>query len=88
MTFASETPAIAAASFVERPSISRMFYRYPRPFGIEALNVSGLRSIAVVHTAGAFLLVAFVVAHVYLITTGRTLTSNLKAMITGDEEPA
>jgi len=65
-----------------------MFYRYPRPFGIEALNVSGLRAIAVVHTAGAFLLVAFVVAHVYLITTGRTLTSNLKAMITGDEEPA
>jgi thiosulfate reductase cytochrome b subunit len=63
-----------------------MFYRYPQPFGIEALNVHGLRTIAVVHTAGAFFLVAFVVAHVYLITTGRTLTSNLRAMITGDED--
>ena len=63
-----------------------MFYRYPQRYGIEALNVHGLRTIAVVHTAGAFCLVAFVVAHVYLITTGRTLTSNLKAMITGDEE--
>jgi hypothetical protein len=31
-------------------------------------------------------LVAFIIAHVYLITTGRTATSNLKAMITGYEE--
>ena len=43
-----------------------MFYRYPQRYGIEALNVHGLRTIAVVHTAGAFCLVAFVVAHVYL----------------------
>jgi thiosulfate reductase cytochrome b subunit len=63
-----------------------MFYRYPERHAIEALNVEGLRTIAVVHTAGAFFLVSFVVAHVYLITTGRTLTSNLKAMITGYED--
>ena len=47
-----------------------MFYRYPQRYGIEAMNVSGLQTIAVVHTAGAFFLVAFIVAHVYLITTG------------------
>jgi thiosulfate reductase cytochrome b subunit len=63
-----------------------MFYRYPERHGIEALNVDGLRTIAVVHTLGAFFLVAFLVAHVYLITTGHTLTSNLKAMITGYED--
>ena len=63
-----------------------MFYRYPQRHAIEALNVEGLRTIAVVHTAGAFFLVTFVVAHVYLITTGHTLTSNLKAMITGYED--
>ena len=63
-----------------------MFYRYPQRHAIEALNVDGLRTIAVVHTAGAFFLVTFVVAHVYLITTGRTVTSNLKAMITGYED--
>ena len=63
-----------------------MFYRYPQRYGIEALNVHGLRTISVVHTVGAFCVIAFVVAHVYLITTGRTVTSNLKAMITGDEE--
>jgi thiosulfate reductase cytochrome b subunit len=63
-----------------------MFYRYPQSRGIDALNVSGLYGIAVVHTAGAFLLVAFLIGHLYLITTGTTATSNLKAMITGWEE--
>ena len=63
-----------------------MFYRYPQGRGIEALNVEGLEIIAVFHTTGAFFLVAFVIAHIYLISTGRTATSNLKAMITGYEE--
>jgi thiosulfate reductase cytochrome b subunit len=63
-----------------------LFYRYPQTRGIDALNVSGLETIALLHTAGAFLLVAFLVGHLYLITTGTTLTSNLKAMITGWEE--
>lgn len=63
-----------------------MFYRYPQSHGIDALNVSGLATIAVAHTAGAFLLVSFLVGHLYLITTGDTPSSNLKAMITGWEE--
>jgi thiosulfate reductase cytochrome b subunit len=63
-----------------------MFYRYPQSHGIDALNVSGLAAIAIVHTAGAFLLVSFLIGHLYLITTGDTPSSNLKAMITGWEE--
>jgi thiosulfate reductase cytochrome b subunit len=63
-----------------------MFYRYPQRHAIEALDVKGLAAIAVLHTAGAFFLVAFLVGHVYLITTGHTLSSNLKAMITGWED--
>lgn len=64
-----------------------MFYRYPQKGGgIEALNLDSIEPIALLHTFGAFLLVAFVIAHVYLITTGSTVTSNLKAMITGYEE--
>ena len=63
-----------------------MFYRYPQRHGMESLNVSGLETIAVVHTAGAFLLIAFIVAHIYLTTTGHTPTSNLEAMLTGYEE--
>jgi thiosulfate reductase cytochrome b subunit len=63
-----------------------MFYRYPQRYEVLGLNVRSLGMIAVVHTAGAFLLVTFLVAHLYLMTTGRTVTSNLKAMITGYEE--
>jgi len=63
-----------------------MFYRYPQRYEVITLNVRGLETIAVLHTLGAFLLVAFFVAHLYLITTGRTPTSNLKAMTTGYED--
>lgn len=63
-----------------------MFYRYPQRHGVGSFGVGELKTIAVLHTAGACLLVAFVVGHVYLSTTGRTVLSNLKAMLTGYEE--
>ena len=63
-----------------------MFYRYPQRNEIFSLNISGLQTVAVLHTIGAFLLVSFFVAHLYLITTGHTVTSNLRAMITGYED--
>jgi thiosulfate reductase cytochrome b subunit len=63
-----------------------MFYRYPQRYEVISLNIGGMETVAVLHTIGAFLLIAFFVAHLYLITTGSTVTSNLKAMITGYEE--
>lgn len=63
-----------------------MFYRYPQKYEVVSLNVGGLEVIAILHTIGAFLLLSFFAAHLYLITTGLTVTSNLKAMITGYEE--
>lgn len=63
-----------------------MFYRYPTRYGIEAINIESLRFIAIAHTLGAFLMVAFVILHVYMTTTGETVLSNLRAMITGYEE--
>jgi len=45
-----------------------------------------LASIAFWHTSGAILLMVFLVVHVYMTTTGKTPTSNIKAMITGFEE--
>lgn len=63
-----------------------MFYRYPQGAEMHTINISSLEVVALIHTAGAFLLVVFVIVHLYLITTGHTLTSNLKAMITGYEE--
>jgi thiosulfate reductase cytochrome b subunit len=63
-----------------------MFNRYPRNHGPALLSAGGLKTIAIVHTAGAFFLIAFVIGHVYLTTTGKTPLSNLRAMLTGDEE--
>ena len=64
-----------------------MYYRYPQSGGgIEVLNINSIEPIALLHTLGAFLLVAFLIAHLYLITTGTTVTSNLKTMITGFED--
>jgi thiosulfate reductase cytochrome b subunit len=63
-----------------------MFYRYPQSGGVVGLNIASVEVIALFHTVGAFLLITFVIAHLYLITTGTTLTSNLKAMVTGYEE--
>lgn len=66
--------------------LAYMFYRYPQAGIIKSANMQDLEIIALVHTLGAFFLVAFVIVHLYLITTGHTITSNLKAMITGWEE--
>lgn len=63
-----------------------MFYRYPQKGVTEGLTINTIETIAVFHTIGAFFLVAFIIVHLYLITTGSTITSNLKAMITGYEE--
>lgn len=46
-------------------------------------RVGGLRTIALVHTAAAFATLSFIIVHVYMIMTGRTLGANVKAMITG-----
>lgn len=63
-----------------------LYYRYPVKGRIESLGWIELAPVAWLHTLGAFLLTAFVIVHLYLITTGHTPTSNLKAMITGFEE--
>jgi thiosulfate reductase cytochrome b subunit len=59
-----------------------MYYHYPnKPF-----ELAGLKAVATIHVLGAFLLVVFLVVHLYLITTGTTPLTNLKAMVTGFEE--
>ena len=45
-----------------------------------------LEWVAFFHTLGAFLILFFFIVHVYLTTAGHTVTSHIKAMITGWEE--
>lgn len=61
-----------------------VYFFYPE------LNAHGwpvwtLKAAATVHLVGAFFLLAFLVAHVYLTTTGETPLTNIKAMIYGWE---
>lgn len=45
-----------------------------------------LEAVAWAHTAAAFLMLAFVIVHVYLTTTGPTVFAHIKTMLTGWEE--
>jgi thiosulfate reductase cytochrome b subunit len=45
-----------------------------------------LQVVALIHTAGAFATLSFLVVHVYMITTGHTISGHMRAMITGWEE--
>jgi thiosulfate reductase cytochrome b subunit len=45
-----------------------------------------LGGLALLHTAGAYGMMIFILVHLYMITTGRTLGANLKAMWTGWSE--
>lgn len=60
-----------------------LFYGDWKAWGLESLS---LEWVATGHTIGAFLMLAFLIGHLYLITTGPTITAHLKAMITGWEE--
>ncbi len=69
--------------------ISGIFYLLYKTFdqnNMVVIEEYPLASIAFWHTLGAFLLMIFLVVHVYMTTTGKTPTSNIKAMITGFEE--
>jgi thiosulfate reductase cytochrome b subunit len=47
--------------------------------------IGGLAILAPVHNLGSWLFLSFLVIHVYLTTTGHTVTSNLQAMVDGWE---
>jgi len=59
-------------------------FPYWEEFGLGGLS---LEPVALLHTAGAFLLLTFLVVHLYLaLTMGEKLFIHLKSMITGYEE--
>lgn len=67
-----------------------MFHKSINKNEIVVISDIPLDTVAFWHTLGAFLLMVFLIIHVYMTTTGRTPTSNIEAMITGydleDEE--
>ncbi|MFC4261114.1 cytochrome b/b6 domain-containing protein [Marinobacter lacisalsi] len=45
-----------------------------------------LEWIALIHTAAAFAMLVFIIAHVYMTTMGHTLTSHIRPMVTGYDD--
>jgi len=66
--------------------VSGLLYLYYSAWANWGLGWLDLTVIALIHTTAAFLLVIFLIGHVYLTTTGDTLFSQIKAMITGWDE--
>jgi thiosulfate reductase cytochrome b subunit len=62
-----------------------LFYNDWATLGLTKLGLT-LEWVAVIHVIGAFLIIMFIVVHLYLITTGATILQFTKAMITGWEE--
>ncbi|MBT5521756.1 MAG: cytochrome B [Rhodospirillales bacterium] len=68
--------------------ISGLLYLYYAQWDAWGLSWLSLADVAFVHLVAAFMMVMFLIAHIYLASTGHTPTAHIKAMITGyDEEP-
>ena len=65
--------------------ISGLVYLYYNELEAAGMGLN-LGTIALLHTIGAFMMLAFLIGHIYLITTGHTVTAQLKAMLTGWDE--
>jgi thiosulfate reductase cytochrome b subunit len=66
--------------------ISGWLYLFHGEWAAWGLSILRLEWVATGHTIGAFLMLAFFVSHLYLVTTGHTVMAHIKAMITGWEE--
>ena len=66
--------------------ISGLLYLFYNDWPETLASALNLETVALVHTGAAFAMVIFVIAHVYMTTMGKTLTSHIKPMITGYED--
>jgi len=60
-----------------------LFYSSWEDWGLSWLS---LEYVALFHVIAAFMMLIFIIAHIYLATAGHTVTSHIKAMITGWED--
>ncbi|BDD11599.1 cytochrome b561 (plasmid) [Fulvitalea axinellae] len=63
-----------------------MSYRFTSGGQLMSFTPFTLEDIAFWHVLGAYLLVQFTLIHMYMTTTGHTVTENLRAMLTGYED--
>ena len=63
-----------------------LYYHDLGAYGVGGLNGLQLGTIALAHTLAAFLMLIFLIVHIYFATTGHTPLAHIKAMITGWED--
>jgi thiosulfate reductase cytochrome b subunit len=63
-----------------------LLYWLYNDWAIWNLTFLDLRLLALIHLACAFAILSFIIIHVYMTTTGHTLTSHIAAMFSGWEE--
>lgn len=66
--------------------VSGLLYLFYNDWPATLAGALELETVALVHTGAAFAMLAFIIAHVYMTTMGKTLTSHIKPMITGYED--
>jgi thiosulfate reductase cytochrome b subunit len=66
--------------------VTGLFYWGYNSWPAWGLSGLSLEVVAMIHLAGAFAILSFVVVHIYMITTGHTIFAHTRAMITGWEE--
>ncbi|NSL55720.1 cytochrome b/b6 domain-containing protein [Uliginosibacterium aquaticum] len=65
---------------------SGLIFMFPQFAPGEMFGLDGLLPVAVLHYASACIVLAFLIAHVYLCTFGKKISSTFKTMITGWHE--
>lgn len=75
-----------AAMLLPVQMITGVFYWTYNSWNALGLGFLTLNVVALIHTAGAFFILTFIVVHVYMTTTGHSVFAHIKAMVTGWEE--
>ena len=66
--------------------VSGLLYLFYNDWPAALADALALEIVALVHTGAAFAMLVFIIAHVYMTTMGKTLTSHIKPMVTGYED--
>lgn len=66
--------------------VSGLLYLFYNDWPATLAGVLELETVALTHTAAAFAMLIFIIAHVYMATMGPKLTSLIKPMVTGYED--
>jgi len=75
-----------AAFLLPVQMVSGLFYWAYNEWPAWGLAGLSLDPVVLIHTAGAFAIFSFIIVHVYMTTTGHTVSAHVRAMITGWEE--